>query len=41
MQEILTERPNLFESNDYITFYIELGGKIRIADLINAIKTAY
>lgn len=41
MREILTERPNLFEPNDYITFYIELGGKIHIADLVNAIKTAY
>lgn len=41
MQEILTERPNLFEPNDYITFYIELGGKIHIADLVNAIKAAY
>ena len=41
MQEILTERPNLFEPNDYITFYIELGDKIYIADLENAIKAAY
>lgn len=41
MQEILTERPNLFEPNDYITFYIVLGGKIHIADLENAIKAAY
>ena len=41
MQEILTERPNLFEPNDYITFYIELGGKFHIADLVSAIKAAY
>lgn len=28
MKEILTERPNLFESNVYITMCVELTGKI-------------
>lgn len=41
MQEILTERPNLFEPNDCIAFHIEFGGKSHIADLVNAIMAAY
>lgn len=41
MQEILTERPNLFEPNDYITFYIELDKKIQTKDLAEAIRAAY
>lgn len=41
MQEIITERPNLFEPNDYITFYIELSGKICAEDLADAVKAAY
>lgn len=41
MQEIITERPNLFEPNDYITFYLELSGKIHADALADAVKTAY
>lgn len=41
MQEIITERPNLFEPNDYITFYIEISGEVYPEDLSDAIKAAY
>lgn len=41
MQEIRTERPNLFEPNDYITFYLELDGNISANALADAIKAAY
>ncbi len=41
MQEILTERNNLFEPNDYIIFYVELSGKVQAEDLACAIETAY
>lgn len=41
MQKIITERPNLFEPNDYITFYVELSGKVRTKDLADAVKAAY
>lgn len=41
MQEIITERPNLFEPNDYINFHIELSGKIHAEDLADAIRAAY
>lgn len=41
MHEIITERPNLFEPDDYITFYIELSGKVRAEELADAIKSAY
>lgn len=41
MQEIITERPNLFEPNDYIVFHIELSGKVHAEDLADAVKAAY
>ena len=41
MHEIITERPNLFEPDDYITFYIELSGKVRAEELADAVKSAY
>lgn len=41
MQEIITERPNLFEPNIYINFYVELSGIYNAADLENAVKSAY
>lgn len=41
MHEIVTERPNLFEPNDLIAFYVELDGRIPESDLTDAIKTAY
>lgn len=41
MHEIVTERPNLFEPNDLIVFYVELDGRIPENDLTDAIKTAY
>lgn len=41
MQEIRTERPNLFEPDDYITFYLELGGSISPKALADAIKAAF
>jgi len=41
MQEIRTERTNLFEPNDYITFYTELSGNVKAEDLAAAVKEAY
>lgn len=41
MQEILTERPNLFEPNDYITFCVRISGKLCARDLVSAVKSAY
>lgn len=41
MKEILTERPNLFEPNVYITMCVELTGKICLFQLTIAIKKAY
>lgn len=41
MKEILTERPNLFEPNVYITMCVELTGKICPHQLTAAIKEAY
>lgn len=41
MREILTERPNLFEPNDYITFCVRISGKLCAEDLVYAVKSAY
>lgn len=41
MHEIVTERPNLFEPNDLIVFYAELGGAIPADNFTDAIKAAY
>lgn len=41
MQEILSERPNLFEPNDYITFYVRIAGCTGAEDLVSAVQTAY
>lgn len=41
MQEIITERPNLFEPNDYIVFYIGIGREVIAEDLAAAVKAAY
>lgn len=41
MQEMITERPNLFEPNVYINFYVELSGIFNAVDLENAVKSAY
>lgn len=41
MREIVTERPNLFEPNDLIVFYVELSGKLHENALANAIRAAY
>lgn len=41
MCEIVTERPNLFEPNDLIVFYVELDGAIPAENLTDAIKAAY
>lgn len=41
MQEIITERPNLFEPNVYINFYVEISGIVNAADLENAVRSAY
>ncbi|MCM1258861.1 MAG: hypothetical protein NC307_13535 [Roseburia sp.] len=41
MQEIRTQRPNLFEPNDYITFYLELDGTVSANALADAIRAAY
>lgn len=41
MREILTERPNLFEPDDYITFCVRIRGKLCAEDLVSAVKAAY
>lgn len=41
MKDIITERPNLFEPNDYISFYVEIEGKVSAENLENAVKAAY
>lgn len=41
MKEIITERPNLFEPNVYITMCVEITGKICLDKLTAAIKEAY
>lgn len=41
MNEIITERPNLFEPNVYITVCVKLAGKVCPHKLTTAIKEAY
>lgn len=41
MKEIITERPNLFEPNDYINMCVELDGKICPQKLTAAVSEAY
>lgn len=41
MREILAERPNLFEPNDYITFRIKISGTANAGELVSAVKEAY
>ncbi len=41
MNEIVTERPNLFEPNVYITVCVEIAGKIGQNKLTDAIKQAF
>lgn len=41
MKEIVTERPNLFEPNVYITMCVELAEKIDPCQLRAAIEQAY
>ena len=41
MKDILTECPNLFERNVYITMCVELTGKICLHQLTAAIEEAY
>lgn len=41
MKELLTERPNLFEPNVYITLVAELAGNLCPKKLVTAIQSAY
>lgn len=41
MKEITTERPNIFEPNVYISFYLTLAQIVETEALIKAIQTAY
>lgn len=41
MNEIVTERPNLFEPNDYITVCVEIIGKVCPHKLTSAVKQAF
>lgn len=41
MNEIIVERPNLFEPNVYISVCVEMSGKFSTNNLIAAIKSAY
>lgn len=41
MNEIITERPNLFEPNVYITVCVEIAGKVSPNKLSTAVKQAF
>ena len=41
MNEIVSERPNLFEPNVYITVYVEFAGKVCPHKLSAAVKQAF
>lgn len=41
MKEIITERPNLFEPNVYITMCVEITGEVCLHKLAAAVREAY